>query len=110
MATLDELIAQSLQESLANGELRSAPSFGKPMVPDVGWEQTPEALRLPFKMLKDSGFLPPEVLLFHEVAELQKQLATVDDAAQRHALHVRISQLRQHLAIRLEQLRGSGSL
>ena len=31
MPTIDEHIAQSLRESLANGELKSAPSWGKPL-------------------------------------------------------------------------------
>lgn len=46
MPTLDELIAQSLQDSLASGELAAAPSWGKPLDFADGCDETPVALRL----------------------------------------------------------------
>ena len=113
MPTIDEQIAQSLRESLRNGELKSAPSWGKPLDLADGYAQTPDELRMAFKALKDAGFVPPEVETMQQIATLREQLATVaasNDAAGANALRQRISELQQHLSLRLEKLRMSGSL
>ena len=57
MATLDEEIAQRLSEWESSGELRSAPSFGKPLAVADGYDETPVELRLAFKVLKDAGLV-----------------------------------------------------
>lgn len=110
MATLDEHIAQMLEEAARNGELRSAPSYGKPLAPDVGYDETPDALKMPFKILKDAGVAPPEVELFRQVGALKAELAGLADPAGRQKLQQRISELQQLIALRLERLRASGSL
>ena len=112
MATLDESIAQSLRDSQRSGELQSAPSWGKPLPLDDGFDETPLALRVPFKILKDAGFVPAEVLLMREIAALREQLAVLRErtspAAQ--ALVKRLADQQQLLAMRLERLRISGRL
>jgi hypothetical protein len=40
MRSLDEEIAAYLQEAAAAGELRQAPSYGKPMDENDGWDET----------------------------------------------------------------------
>jgi hypothetical protein len=116
MPTIDEQIAQSLHDSLRSGELKSAPSWGKPLDLDDGYAQTPEELRMAFKALKDAGFVPPEVETMKQIAALRAALAAMTDptdaasAADVDAMRQRISELQQHLALRLEKLRVSGSL
>ena len=107
---LDDHIGQALRDSEARGELRSAPSWGKPLPADEGYETTPDALRIPFKILKNAGVLPPEVLLMHEITAMQQTLDGAGTAAEQQALRRQISDKRQHLALRLEKLRHSGSL
>ena len=106
---LDDHIGRALRESEARGELRSAPSDGKPLRPDEGFDETPAALRLPFKILKNAGVLAPEVQLMREIASLQRALEGAGDD-QRRALQQQITDKRQHLALRLDKLRLSGSL
>jgi hypothetical protein len=89
MKSLDEEIAAYLQQALAAGELKSAPSFGKPLPDDAAWNETPEALRMPFKILKDAGVPPPEIELFHQRAALRAQLAATSDPVEREALRKR---------------------
>ena len=110
MATLDDHIAAKLRESASSGELQSAPSFGKPLDFGDGYFETPEELRMGFKVLKDAGFVPPEVEMLHQVAALQSQLEATTDDAEAAPLRQRISELRQHIALRLEKLRATGSL
>ena len=112
---VEDHIGRALAESERSGELRAAPSFGKPLDFGDGYEQTPAEFRLPMKILKDAGVVPAEVEAMREIAALQRELdaqglsPTADDAAAR-AVRQRIAEKRQALALRLEKLRHSGSL
>lgn len=110
MATFDEQIAQSLRESERSGELRSAANWGKPLDLDDGYAQTPEELRMAFKALKEAGFVPPEVETMKQIAALRELIVADPNAPAVDALRQRLSELQQHLALRLEKLRTSGSL
>ena len=110
MPTIDEQIAQSLRDAQRSGELQSAPSWGKPLDLNDGYEQTPEELRMGFKALKDAGFLPPEVETMRQIATLRQVIDAAPDAPGADAMRRRIGELQQHLALRLEKLRVSGSL
>lgn len=110
MATLDEQIAQSLRDSLASGDLQSAPSWGRPLPLDDGWDETPLELRLPFKLLKDAGYVPHEIVLMRRVAELKRQIAAGGDEAVTAALRRQMADLLQLIALRLERLRVSRTL
>ena len=106
---LDDHIGQHLRESEAAGELRAAPSFGKLLAERDGWEQTPDELRQGMKILKDAGVVPPEVELMQRIAALQDAADAAHDATPARVLQQRVSELRQALAMRLEQLRLSRS-
>lgn len=110
LLTLDEQIAESLRESAASGELRAAPSWGKPLALGDGYDETPDALKMPFKILKDAGIAPPEVDLMREIAALQSALTGTDDDPATRPQRQRLAELRQQLALRLEKLRTSGTL
>ncbi len=110
MPTIDEHIAQRLHESQLNGELAKAKSYGKPLDFGDGYFETPEELRLGFKILKDAGYVPAEVEMFKQVAALREQLGSTTDAAEAAALRARIVDLGQRIAVRLERLRNSRKL
>ena len=110
MLSLDEQIAQSLRESLENGELKRARDWGKPLGASRGLEETPEEFRLPFKMLKDAGYIPPEVENIRLLAALREELATTSETDPKHAeLKSKIARLQTSIAVRLEAMRKSGS-
>jgi hypothetical protein len=110
LALLEDHIGRALAESDRSGELRSAPSYGKPLHFGDGYDETPAELRMGFKMLKDAGVLPPEVELMRQISALQAQLDAAPAAADAAGLRQRIAELCQALALRLERLRLSGSL
>ena len=104
---LEDDIGRQLAESHRSGELRSAPSYGKPLNLGDGYEETPAELRMGMKILKDAGVVPPEVELMQLIeAQRQPVEAAPDDTAARQQL----ADMRQRLALRLEKLRGSGTL
>jgi hypothetical protein len=107
---LDDHIGRALAESHANGELRSARSYGKPLDLGDGYEQTPAELRMGFKILKDAGVVPPEVELMRQIETLRQALEDAPDDEASRTSRQHLSELQQQLALRLEKLRISGSL
>ena len=110
MRTLDEEIARHLKQAAASGELSHAKSYGKPFPDDAGWEATPQALRMPMKILKDCGAAPPEIAWFHERARLKAVIEASPDACERQKLQLKLVELEQKIALRLEALRINASL
>ena len=108
MPTLDEEIARHLQEALASGELKGCEYFGKPLPDDAEFEATPEAFRMPFKVLKNAGYRPPEIGLFRRRAELAARVAEAADEAECLRLLDELGVLEHALALRLEAMRLSG--
>ena len=107
---LEDHIGAHLRESEASGELRAAPSYGKPLTFGDGYDETPTELRMGMKILKDAGVLPPEVEAMREAAALESRLAACSDDSERRVLQQQLSEKRQAIALRLEKLRSSGSL
>ena len=104
---LDDHIGRALRESEASGELKAAPSWGKPLDFGDGYAETPPELRMAFKMLKDAGVVPAEVENLRALAELKRELgAAAGDGERERALRQRIAALRLAISLRLEALRS----
>jgi len=110
MRSLDEEIARRLAEAARSGELEKAASYGKPLAEAEGWSDTPEALRMPFKILKDAGVVPREVEMFRERAALARALGNCSDDEERRQITQKLAELEQAIALRLEALRINPSL
>jgi hypothetical protein len=106
---LEDDIGRALRESVRSGELQSAPSYGKPLNFGDGYDDTPAELRMPMKVLKDAGVVPPEVEVMQRIAALEARAAVVVEP-EAAALRREAAELRLALSLRLERLRLSGSL
>ena len=104
---LEDEIGRKLREAELNGELRSAKGFGEPLATAEGWDQTPEELRMPFKILKDAGVIPPEIELLKQRAALKEQLLACLEPEEIESLRARLSALELSISMRLEALRGA---
>lgn len=107
---LEDDIGRKLAESEASGELRQARSWGKPLDLGDGYDETPAELRMGLKILKDAGVVPPEVELMRDIEALRVSLERAADDTAAKAGRQRLSEMQQQLALRLEKLRGSGTL
>ena len=110
MRTFDEEIARRLQEAADSGELAAAKGYGQPLADDPGWNATPEALRMPMKILKDAGVVPPEIEWFHERARLRALVEATHEPAARREFERQLNDIEQKVALRLEALRVRQSL
>ena len=106
MPTQDEHIAQSIRQSELSGELQGAKDWGKPLDLGDGYAETPQDLRMGYKILKDAGFVPPEVELMKRLADALQRLTTLPPdrdsatAAQREVadLQLKVALIRERRA------------
>jgi hypothetical protein len=103
---VDDHIGRSLAESEANGELQSASNFGKPLDFGDGYAETPEELRMGYKILKDAGFAPPEVELMREIEALARTIDSTTDVQEVFQMKAHLAHMRQKLAMGMERLKG----
>jgi hypothetical protein len=92
MDWLERLAEERIREAMERGEFDDLPLAGKPLPLEPNGS-VPEDLRLAYKILKDAGFLPPEMELRKEILSLKELLSTVDDDAERQKLSRRINDL-----------------
>jgi hypothetical protein len=106
---LDDHIGEHLRQSEASGELRAAPSFGKPLGFNDGYDETPAEWRMAMKILHDAGVVPPEVELLQQLAALRRDAAAAGDPEQARLLGQKASELEQSIRLRLERFRSSAA-
>lgn len=64
---------------------------------------------MPMKILKDAGVVPAEIEWFHERARLKASIQTASEA-ERRQLQLKLIELEQKIALRLEALRLNSTL
>jgi hypothetical protein len=92
MTWIERLAEEKIREAMERGEFDNLPLAGKPL-PSESNGFVPDDLRLAYKLLKDAGFLPPEMELRKEILSLKELLSTVEDDDERLKLGRRINDL-----------------
>lgn len=86
MLLLDLIVEQRIEAAIAAGELDHLPGAGKPLALDDN-KLVPEELRVAYRILKNAGFLPPEVEMRGEIASVEELLRhATDDATRKRAI------------------------
>lgn len=75
---LQSIAEAHIQEAVKNGSLDNLPGQGKPLAQE-DLSNVPEELRLAYKILKNSGYLPPAAADRKEAATLLEMLETCTD-------------------------------
>lgn len=102
--SIESAIEQRIKEAIARGEFDNLPGAGKPIDLSAYFD-TPEDLRMAFSMLKSNDFVPEEVELFREIADLAEKLRTTADETERASLAARINERRLTLQLMLDSRR-----
>ena len=74
MRTLDLIAERRIREAIERGELKDLPGEGRPLELDDD-RLVPEDTRAINRVLKNAGFVPPEVQALREAAQLEKTLS-----------------------------------
>jgi hypothetical protein len=103
-----ELIAeQRIEEAIARGDLDNLPGAGRPLALDDD-ALVPAELRMAYRILKNAGFVPPEVERRREAATLRSLIATATEDVERKRAAARLAVLELMLESRGVRLRDSG--
>ena len=103
MTLLDRIAERHIQQAVQRGEFDDLPGAGKPLVMEDD-ALIPEELRAGYRLLKNAGYLPPELQLDREIKEAEQLLACVRDGGERDKAERRLRWLR----LKLNQDRGEG--
>jgi hypothetical protein len=86
MSAFDPIIEAKITEAMRAGAFDQLPGAGKPLQLDDD-ALVPKDLRTAYRILKNAGFVPPEVEARREIGDLRRLIhATADPPAQRRAL------------------------
>ncbi|KAB2936452.1 MAG: DUF1992 domain-containing protein [Candidatus Contendobacter sp.] len=96
MNLFDQIAEARIQEAIERGELRDLPGEGKPLRLDDD-SAIPEELRAAYRILKNAGFLPPELQLRKEVREAEQLLHQLPES-ERSRARARLELLQLRLA------------
>jgi hypothetical protein len=93
-----ELIAeQRIAEAIERGELTDLPGAGRPL--DLGQDPlVPEDLRLAYRVLKNAGFVPPELETRREIRALENLIQAAGNEGDAAAALRKLRLLRLQLA------------
>ena len=96
MNLIDQLAEARIQEAIQRGELRGLPGEGQPLRLEDD-SAIPEELRVAYRLLKNAGFLPPELQLHREVREAEQLLQQLPES-ERSPARARLEWLQIQLA------------
>lgn len=103
--SIESAIEQKIREAMERGEFDNLAGRGKPLDLDA-YFNTPEDLRMAFAMLKSNDFVPEEVEIFKEIAELKEKLPRAGDEAERAELQKRLHDRTLALSLLLDKRRS----
>ena len=95
-------VEQLIRAAIERGEFDNLKGKGKPLDLDA-YFSTPEDIRMGFSILKSNDFVPEEVEMFKEIAELKEQLAATTDEVRRAELSRLLHKKQLALTIALEK-------
>lgn len=99
MLNYEKIAEQRILDAIARGELENLPGSGRPLDLDDD-ALIPAELRLAYRVLKNAGYVPEEVRLKREIADLESIVSgPAVDGPQRRALK-RLELLKAKLAAR----------
>lgn len=100
MTILDRLAEQRIRDAQARGDFDALPGAGRPLDLDEP-PFVPEDIRMAYRILKNAGFLPPEIEARRELHAASRSVAEAHDDADRsvalrrlHAIELRLAATR----------------
>ncbi|BBA68726.1 DUF1992 domain-containing protein [Geobacter sulfurreducens] len=83
MDILATIAERKIQEAMARGELSNLVGAGKPLAMDEDLSGVPAELRMAYRILKNAGFVPPEVELRKEIVSLRELVNSLEESEER---------------------------
>ncbi|MDZ7666149.1 MAG: DnaJ family domain-containing protein [Desulfotignum sp.] len=98
----EKIIEERIKKAQEDGVFDNLEGKGKPFVLEQG-HPAPDDCRLAYKILKNAGYLPPEIELKKKITQAELLLEATDTAS---AQHREITKKLNYLLTKLDFLRG----
>src|SRR3982751_6475230 len=98
--SIESAIERSIQQAIARGEFDDLPGKGKPLDLTAYFE-TPEELRMAYSILRSNQFVPEEVELMNQIAELRRQVESETGENEKAALVRKLNERSLSLSLAL---------
>ena len=98
MLLLDSLAEEQILAAIRRGEFDDLAGEGRPLtLDDEG--AVPDELRVGFRLLKNAGCLPPELMLRRDITEVEALLRQAETVAEAQSLRQKLHLLKTRLAL-----------
>lgn len=106
MGLFDRIVEQHLQQAIRKGELDHLPGMGQPLKLEDD-SDIPEESRMAYRVLKNAGYLPPEMEMRKDLASLKQMLDDTpeQDSSRREQLLAQINEGWSRYNIAMERYR-----
>jgi len=101
---ISSLVDQKIKDAIERGDFDNLSNKGKP-IDFKPWRNTPQHLRMSYRVLKSAGITPPEVQLKQDIADIRQKLRLTQDKQEKMRLTNRLNELMVTTSIRMEKLR-----
>ncbi|RMG92137.1 MAG: DUF1992 domain-containing protein [Zetaproteobacteria bacterium] len=98
MGIIEQLAERKIREAMERGELDHLPGAGRPLQLEDENPFVPPELRMAYKVLKNAGFVPPEVALRKEIHSIEQLLAIAEERDEQARLSKRLEMLKLRLS------------
>lgn len=102
MICFQRIAERRIKEAMDNGMFDDLPGAGKPLALEND-SHVPEDLRIAHKILKNAGFVPPEVALRKEIATTEDLLNGMEDTKAKYRQLKKLN----FLVMKLNMMRGT---
>jgi len=104
LTVLHRIAEKKIEQAIAENRFPDLSHWKNKPLPEDGFQGVPGDLRLAFRMLKNAGYLPEEVILRKEIQETKELLSSATEEKEKYN---QLKKLR-FLEIKLEERRGRG--
>jgi hypothetical protein len=100
----ESLVEERIRKAQKDGAFYDLPGANKPL--NFEDENIPEELRISHKILKNAGFLPPEIELKKKISHTEQLLENIEpDSLERRKMQRKLN----FLLAKLQSMRGNGA-
>jgi hypothetical protein len=102
--SIESAIEQRIREAMERGEFDNLAGTGKPLDLEA-YFNTPEDLRMAFSILKSNNFVPEEVEIMKEIADLKEAVDQSPDGPDIDEIVKRLNERKLALSLLLDRRR-----
>ncbi|MBT0727255.1 DnaJ family domain-containing protein [Rosenbergiella australiborealis] len=96
MLFLEALVERSIKEAIEQGQFDNLPGAGRPLLLDDD-SLVPENLRMSYRIMKMSGYLPEELQLRQDALNLQTLIIHATNTEERNGYHAELTLVKTKL-------------